>query len=239
MTDRSTPKPRARSPFSPSRATGRLLISATLGAIAFVWLTPSRIEWPIRAIAGWDVASLALLAFAWTIILRADATETRRRAAGDDPGRHMVFFIVVVASLISLFAPTVVLPKVRAFQPGEEAAWTLLTLAAVVLSWVVTHTAYTFRYAHLHYRRSGPRDDDAAGGLKFCGTEEPLDIDFAYFAFTIGMCFQVSDVVVTSTRMRREVLGHAVLSFVYTTVILALALNLVFNLMSSATPPLA
>ena len=120
---------------------------------------------------------------------------------------------------------------VKAFTGAEEATWTLLTLAAVGLSWVVTHTAYTFRYAHMHYRRSR-KHDSSDGGIQFSGTEEPSDIDFAYFSFTIGMCFQVSDVVVTTTRMRREVLLHAVLSFVYNTVILALAVNLAVNLMS-------
>ena len=43
------------------------------------------------------------------------------------------------------------------------------------------------------------------------------------------MCFQVSDVTVTSGQIRRTVLGHAVLSFAYNTVILAFTLNLVFR----------
>jgi uncharacterized membrane protein len=232
MTRLVTPKPHTRSVFSASRATGRLIMSATFGGITFAWLTwvtPLQIEWSVRAIAGWDVASLALLAFAWTIILRADAKETRRRAGGDDPGRYIVFIIALVASLISLFAAAVVLRKLKG---GEAATWTVLTLAAVALSWAVTHTAYTLRYAHLYYRRNKNHDTNSDGGLQFCGTEGPSDIDFAYFAFTIGMCFQVSDVVVTTTRMRRAVLVHAVLSFVYNTTILALALNVVFGLMS-------
>jgi uncharacterized membrane protein len=221
-----------RSPLSPRRPTGRLLISAALGVIAFVWLTPSRIEWPVRAIAGWDAGSLALLAFAWAIVVRADASETRRRAGDNDPGHYPVFIIAVMASFVSLFAATFVLRRVRAFPGAEAATWTVLTLAAVALSWAVTHTAYTFRYAHLHYRGSRNHGKRSDGGLQFCGPQEPSDIDFAYFAFTIGMCFQVSDVVVLSTEMRREVLRHAVLSFVYNTVILALALNLVYGLMS-------
>jgi uncharacterized membrane protein len=232
MTRQPGLRARARSLLSPSRPTGRLLLSSALGLITFAWLTPSRIEWSVRAIAGWDVASLALLAFAWPIILRADARETRRRAGRDDPGRHMVFFIAVVASLISLFASAVVLRKVKALPGVAEVTWTLLTLVAVVLSWAVTHTAYTFRYAHLHYRRRKSDSKDPDGGLRFCGTEEPTDIDFAYFAFTIGMCFQVSDVVVTTTAMRRAVLFHAMLAFGYNTTILALALNVVFGLMS-------
>jgi uncharacterized membrane protein len=46
------------------------------------------------------------------------------------------------------------------------------------------------------------------------------------------MCFQVSDVVVATTLMRREVLVHAVLSFAYNTMIVALALNLAIGLLS-------
>jgi len=232
MTRQATSKRHARSVFSLSRATGRLIVSATFGGITFAsltWLTPWRIEWPVRSIAGWDVASLVLLALAWTIILRADARNTRRRAGGDDPGRYIVFIIALVASSISLFAAAVVL---RQLKGPEAAAWMVLTLAAVALSWAVTHTAYTFRYAHLYYRKSDNHDTSSEGGLQFPGTEGPSDIDFAYFAFTIGMCFQVSDVVVTTARMRRAVLVHAVLSFVYNTTILALALNVVFGLMS-------
>ena len=111
------------------------------------------------------------------------------------------------------------------FSLDPEAAHEL-TLASIALSWTMTHTAYTLRYAHLYYRSGGRH------GLQFPGDEAPADIDFAYFAFTVGMCFQVSDVTVSTTACRRAVLLHATLAFVYNTMILALALNLVFGLMS-------
>ena len=69
----------------------------------------------------------------------------------------------------------------------------------------------------------------AKAGSRFRGAAKPDDFDFAYFAYTIGMCFQVSDVSISSPQIRRAVLGHAVLSFVRNTVILALALNLFFG----------
>jgi len=94
-------------------------------------------------------------------------------------------------------------------------------------AWSLTHTSYTLRYAHLYYR-----DEGGVGGLVFPGDRPPDDFDFAYFAYTIGMCFQVSDVVITSWQIRRAVLGHAVLSFAYNTVILALALNLLFGVLA-------
>jgi uncharacterized membrane protein len=104
--------------------------------------------------------------------------------------------------------------------------WLLpLCLVSVIVAWALTHTSYTLRYAHLYYRD----DKEGEGGLAFAGDRKPDDFDFAYFAYTIGMCFQVSDVAISSPQIRRAVLGHALLSFVYNTVILALALNLFFG----------
>jgi uncharacterized membrane protein len=218
------PRRRARVLLSPRYAVGRLLIASSLAATAFALLAPTDKPWWVRAVVGWDVGALALVALAWSVIVRADSAETRRRAGVDDPGRHLVFGIALSSSLFSLFAAGFVLKHVKTLAAPEQATWTLLTLAAIALSWVMTHTAYTLRYAHLYYRAGG------AHGLQFPGEEAPSDIDFAYFAFTIGMCFQVSDVVVTTTLCRRAVLLHSVLSFVYNTMILALALNLVFGL---------
>jgi uncharacterized membrane protein len=95
----------------------------------------------------------------------------------------------------------------------------------VAVTWGVTHTSYTLRYAHLYYRDRGSGE----GGLVFPGDERPCDLDFAYFAFTIGMCFQVSDVTIASRRIRRGALLHALLSFAYNTAIVAFTLNLVFG----------
>ncbi len=96
----------------------------------------------------------------------------------------------------------------------------------MALSWALTHTAFTLRYAHLYYRE----DAEGVGGVEFPGGARPSYFDFAYFAFTIGMCFQVSDVAVSSPQIRRAVLLHATLSFLYNTAILAFVLNLAFGL---------
>jgi uncharacterized membrane protein len=211
---------------SPRHAVGRFLISCVIGGAAYALVGSLDDPWWVRSVAGWDAGALTLLALSWSIILRADSRETQRRAGSDDPGRHVVFFVALVASFFSFFAAAFVLRHVRSFEPNARLAWTLLTLSAIVLAWALAHTAYTLRYAHLYYRRGGHH------GLQFPGEDPPADVDFAYFSFTIGMCFQVSDVTVTSTICRRAVLLHAVLSFIFNTAILALALNLVFGSMS-------
>jgi len=211
--------------WSIRRAAGRLFVSIAGGALTVLLFTPTNVAWWVRAVAGWDVAAGILSALAWRIILRADADRTRARAALDDPGGTAVFAIALASALFSLFAGAWVLRWARSYPPGEATIWTALALAGIVLSWVVTHTAYTLRYVRLYYARGG------TGGLQFPGDKPPADIDFAYFAFTIGMTFQATDVVVTSTRLRATVLSHALLSFVYNTFILAVAINLAVALL--------
>jgi len=215
--------PPSRFVLDPRRATGRLFAAAALGVIATM-VSPAGAPLHVRAVAGWDAAALTLLALAWHLIGRASPTETARRAASEDPGRSLVFVIAIGSSFFSLFAGAVVLRSAKTLP--DATLWTWLALAAVALSWTVTHTAFTLRYAHLFYRKRG------SGGLSFPGTDRPCELDFAYFSFTIGMCFQASDVVVTSGRIRRVVLLHSLISFVYNTAIIALSLNLAMGLLS-------
>ena len=215
--------------WSPRRALGRLLLAIVAGGIAAA-VIPGSAGGPLRTVAGWDVGALVLLALVWRIILRAGPEETARRAAAEDVGRSFVWAVVVLGSTVSLFAATGALRNARTMAPQAEHELALLCLLAVVMAWILCHTTYTVRYAHLYYR-----DDGDLGGLGFPGTEMPCLLDFAYYAFTIGMCFQVSDVTVTQHRMRQATLGHALLSFVFNTLVLALALSLLFGHLTPAS----
>ena len=223
MTVPNAPEPAHRRRFWDfRRARLRLLTAAGCGLGAALF-APGEVGWWVHAVLGWDVGAALMAILGWTVILRADATESNRRAAAYDPGRNMVFAIALAASAFSFFAATVILHRVRALPHAEATFWSILCLTAVALSWALTHTEFAFRYAHLFYRRLHQ------GGLEFPGGHPPCDIDFAYFAFTIGMCYQVSDVTISSSRIRRAVMAHALLSFVYNTGILALALNVVIE----------
>jgi uncharacterized membrane protein len=188
----------------------------------------------VHIVAGWDAGGLVMLGLAWWLILTADAEEMRARAAQVDPGSRSVSLTVIFGSVFSLFAAVVVMGHAEHLAPSEAALAILSTLClgAVLISWLLVHTAYTLRYAHLYYRD----DDDGVGGLEFPGREPPDAFDFAYFAFTLGMCFQVSDVTITSRSIRRAALGHALLSFLFNTAIIALALNLLFGIFGPSQP---
>lgn len=222
--DSLPPRPRAAW-IHPGVASGRVSLAAIAGTVAAL-LTPRTIPWHVRSMVGWDAGALLYATLAWIMILRATPDDTRRRAAQEDPGRHLVFVIAICSSIYSLFASVAVLKEIRKLPETQLPVWTGLALAAVALSWIVTHTSFTLRYAHLFYRRHGITEC-----LEFPGTKTPSDLDFAYFAFTIGMCFQVSDVVIRSLRVRRAALFHALVSFGFNTTILALSLNLLTTLL--------
>jgi uncharacterized membrane protein len=214
-------------PLDPRGARTRLVTAAALGAITWL-LTPASLTAVPRGLLAGDVAGVALLAIAGWIILRADSDETRRRAAAEDPGRLVVWVIVLGVSAISLFASIFVMRHARALPHEDRLALLILGLVTAALAWLLTHTAFTLRYAHLFYR-AGEADE---GGIEFPGGNKPDDLDFAYFAFTIGMCFQVSDAQVTNRLIRRTVLTHALISFVYNTGIIALVINVVLAQLS-------
>jgi uncharacterized membrane protein len=187
-----------------------------------------RLSWKLAALAAWDAGGLSLLLLAWMMIWICSAKTTQERASGDDPGRTAVYALVLLSAGASLLAATALVRRAKAVAGSEGDVLVALCLANVALCWALTHTAFTLRYAHLYYRE----DDEGVGGVEFPGRGAPCYFDFAYLAFTIGMCFQVSDTSVTSPQIRRAVLLHACLSFVYNTAILAFVLNLVFGFAS-------
>jgi uncharacterized membrane protein len=188
-------------------------------------IIPTRLGPALRSVAAWDVTAIVMATMKWSIILRSSPKATRQRAAADDPGRTAVWVIVLAASFVSLFATSFALRQARTLAPDARDLFVALCVLAVASAWMLTHTSYTLRYAHLYFRD----DDEGEGGLSFPGDAPPCYFDFAYFALTIGMCFQVSDVTITSRQIRRAVLGQSLLSFVYNTVILAVALNLIIG----------
>ena len=213
----------------PPRALARLAISFAVATATGVGLfVGPRLSWRSAALAAWEAGGLSLLLLAWFTIVMCSAEATQTRAAAEDPGRTAVYALVLLSSGSSLLATTALVHRARLLPGGEGGALVSLSLANVALCWALTHTAFTLRYAHLYYRR----DEEGVGGVEFPGGAQPSYFDFAYLAFTIGMCFQVSDTTVSSPQIRRTVLLHAVLSFVYNTAILAFVLNLVFGFAS-------
>jgi uncharacterized membrane protein len=205
----------------------RAVVVSAIGltvVVVLVWFVP----WGMAVVVGWDAAALAFLVSIWPIILRADAAHAAQLATGEDETRGSAAVLLVGASVASLLGVGFALDL--AGRQGGPVRVLLIGVAVltVVLSWMVVNTVYTLRYADLHYRS---RDAGIAFGDPG-GREQPTYRDFAYVAFTIGMCYQVSDTTVRDRRIRGTVLAHAFLSYLFGVVIVAGSVNLIAGLLS-------
>jgi uncharacterized membrane protein len=152
-----------------------------------------------------------------------DAAHTARQAVAEDPGRAATDMLLLTASVASLLAVGLVIVRAGNSSGAAESLQAGLSLASVVLSWSVVRTVFALRYASLYY--IGPND-----GVDFNQEDPPRYTDFAYMAFTIGMTFQVSDTQLTTAEVRATVLRHALLSYLFGSVILAATINLLAGL---------
>src|SRR5438067_1304531 len=137
--------------IAPRRAVPRTAIAVVVG-VATGLLLSLRYSAAVAVLGGWNAGGLTLLALAWLIITTCDAPATKQRAAAEDPGRAAVTVLVILASLAGLVAVTVLVRRPAVNAPREEAELIALCLVTVVVSWTLTHSAFTLRYAHLYYR---------------------------------------------------------------------------------------
>jgi len=210
----------------------RLVFS--LFAAAVVWFSlRGRVAPSTQSILTWDVFALSVLSLAWLTIMTTPLEKLRSRAQMQDVSRTVIFIFVVFAACAGLFAVGFLFFANKGVQRPHFILHLLMSLAAVVSSWMLVHTVFGLRYAHTFYGDpDGPGGPEQhAGGLEFPECRSPNYMDFAYFSFVIGMTFQVSDVQITSREIRQLVLLHGMLSFGFNTVILALTINTVSSLL--------
>jgi uncharacterized membrane protein len=197
----------------------RLLTGIAVGIITGL-ASSLFVEGQTRLLVGWDAGVLVYLVTTWTMMVRSDIHELRRRAALHDEGEWTIILLSVAATLSSLVAIGAELHQARL----DEAAHIWRPVAAAVtimISWLFLHTIMAQHYAHDFYL-----SEQREPGLVFPDRlKEPGYWDFAYFAFTIGVAAQTADVAIASPRIRRQALAHSVLSFFFNTAILALAIN--------------
>lgn len=171
-----------------------------------------------EAVAG-DVFFLSYITASWWLIISATHKDLAARAKIQDEGAVIVVAITLAAIVFTCIGIFVALNH----QPQVEPGAFLVSLAGAPLAWFMLHTVMTFHYANLHYacaEKSGHNP-----GLEFPGTAKPWPWDFAYFSFVIGMTAQTSDIAVKDTDMRRTVTLHAIVSFFFNTVLIAMAVN--------------
>ena len=204
----------------------RRAISAFIaGLIVTVALLPFA-AWGLALTGGWDTATLAFLLPVWSVVIRADSSRAPQLAAREDQTEGSARVLLVGSSTASLLGVGYALHLAARENGASRALLIGVAVVTVVLSWTVINTVYTMRYADQHFRSK-------QGGIAF-GTDQdqqhPGYRDFAYVAFTIGMTYQVSDTTMRDPLVRRTVLAHATVSYVFGVVIVAGSVNLISGL---------
>ena len=202
----------------------RVLVSLFVSLMFFLCFYKKEIE-PLLFI------SILWVAFAFTFIItsaivffKLPVSEISKRANEEDGSRLFVLIIILVSSFASMF--TVLLLIISDKMPAHKSLTEVMSVIGMIVSWTLVHTVFTFHYANMYYfKQHDDKSDDEP--LKFPGNMKPNYLDFAYFAFVIGMTFQVSDVEINSSMVRRTALAHGLLSFAFNTFVVALTINLI------------
>jgi uncharacterized membrane protein len=189
-------------------------------------LLPS--DWrPInRILIGWDVGIAIYLMLMVELAMATDTNHIRRRSVLYDEGRVAIPVLTVTAALASVGA---IFLQLSTSPAGHHFLNLLFAAVTILLSWSFIQVIFAFHYAYEFYAEHRGQ----AGGLGFPDDDAPDYWDFLYFAFVIGMTSQVSDVTVKSKALRRIVLAHGLLSFVFNVSLLAVAINLAASALGS------
>ena len=204
------------------------LSMATAIGVAAGLLLPASWQEMTRLLTAWNVAVWFYLATMAWMMMRANHHKVKAMAARQDERAATVLSALSIASVMSLVAIVSQLSSMKDLAPDERALHYGLTILTLVGSWFLVGTLFCFHYAHLYYQA-----DAALRPLKFPDDEQnPDDWDFLYFAFTIAVAVQTSDVCVQTRLMRQIVLGQSVLSFFFNLVVLGLSINIAAGLIN-------
>ena len=229
MPEAATDTPPVESKIWHLDAHHRLLIASGVAAICGV-LLPSSLHWATRILGTWNAYVYTVLGLIWTTLLTAEPKQVVTHAKLEDNSRAMIFVLVIVAACASVFVVPLELATAKGLDRLHANGHVAFAVLTVLASWVLVHTVFTLRYAHIYYDTD--ENNKQQGGLNFPDEPEPDYLDFAYFSFVIGMTSQVSDVSISSAPLRRLALVHGLISFAFNVAIIGLTMNTVSGLFS-------
>ena len=198
----------------------KLIVSIAVAIIVLV-IVPNDPVYHINIMESWDAFGLTMILLSWISFFSINSQGIRQQSIQQDESAPVIFALVLVATLASLGEVFLLLTCKTDYSKIA------IAISGMLLSWILIHTIFALRYAHLYYGNDKTNKDVHAGGLNFPEDKHPDYLDFAYFSFVLGMTFQVSDVEVTSKRLRRLSLLHGLISFFFNTLIVALTINVI------------
>jgi uncharacterized membrane protein len=201
--------------FSAVRRSPSLVVGALVG-VAVGFASAGAFGALDAGLIGWCAGALAYMIVSAFTLSEFDAQAVRAPDAAADEGRVAVLWVSLAAAILALVAVLVDLAdaEVSLSKTGDV----VIALLAIVVTWFFIQIAFAHHYAHeLSMDRIR---------LAFAGSEKPGFWDLMYVALMIGITYQSSDVATSSGALRKLLIAHSLMSFVFNTVILALVINL-------------
>ena len=201
------------------RRHSRLSICAVIFAAIAIGLSLGGVHPGRSVLFGFDIGTVAFLGSTLVLFLRSDTSSIRGRARKEDEGYWGFLIGSAAVATIALVALAVELHGSKNSGSLEIA----LAVASVILAWLFLNTIFALHYAHEYYGDHGTKHS----GIDVPGDRDPDYWDFMYFAFVIGMTFQVSDIAIGERTIRRVVLAHSVIAFFFNVIVIAVSVNIV------------
>jgi uncharacterized membrane protein len=202
----------------------RLWVSC-IAATALFFALPR--DWSIlsRVLVCWNGGVILFLALIFLWMSRLTAAQICTKYIEEDETAPFILIVVIVAAVASLFAIVEPLATIKQVSGAERTAHFALAALTLIDSWLLVPVMFTTRYADMFYSVA-PNDRP----LRFPNTPEPIFWDFAYFSFTISAACQTADVSTETAAIRRVVIAHTLVSFLFNASILGFAINVTAGL---------
>lgn len=207
-----------------ARTHPRLTVATVVGLAVGIFTPAATLT--SKFLMGWNAGVWLYLALTLWLVLRSKASDVKRTAEIEDENASMVLFTVCIAAIASLAAITLELAGNSKLAPDDQMLHYALTGVTVVGSWLMIGVIFMLHYARLFYNNDGP-----IPALHFPeGEENPDYWDFLYFSFTLSVAVQTADVSITTRGMRKAVIVHSLLGFLFNTAVLGYSINIAAGL---------
>jgi len=206
----------------------RATLAALLGAVAYLATPMEATE--TRLLVGWNTAALCLLGAITAMMLRATPQETAQRSREEEPSGVLTIATMIVVTIAGFVGTAAMLDSTAGMGPLGTYVHLGLSMGTVVTAWLMAQVYFALLYARLYYDEPAAEGAPPARGLEFPGTDTPDYLDFVYYSITIALCYQTSDITVTTRFLRRITILHSIVGFFFVSAVIGLVVNIVSNM---------
>lgn len=198
---------------------GNIFSISVICGIIFSWLSTFFIQGMFPILLGWDMAILMLSILMIYLFFPLASGQQTKQIVLKGIRYPLIDLLVILAGIMSVFIVFFLLNI-----SNRNQLEIIFCIFSIFLSWNSIQLLYTVHYAEIYYKNGG--------GVTFNNDDSPNLWDFLYLAYTIGMTYQVLDNNFSTTHFRKVALGHALISFVFRTMLIAIIINFVAGLIT-------